>query len=270
MNSPLRSRLDELLDLLADEVAARLRARTNGEPNAEPAPSEPPPPEDLKTETISPAEPIAEPETATSSAPQTDSAPIEQTAEPAPSEAVTQIHTGPIALPTSNNTLLLKRFALLVFALVVLINIPLNAQGVALARVFPNSASLSLEDGLLVKESDSPDVYVYWKNAFHWVTSLEAFQYYRYRWQDVHIVEPGYLTHYPKGDPIYLLYKCDASPHVFAYDGKQRHWIIDIPSFVAQGFVWDQVQIVDCPYLRNLPDGESIPPGHGTPPPPRP
>jgi hypothetical protein len=59
---------------------------------------------------------------------------------------------------------------------VVLINIPYNSQGLALARSIPNSASHIFADGLLVKESGSTDIYVYRNNAFHWVTNLDAFQ----------------------------------------------------------------------------------------------
>lgn len=34
----------------------------------------------------------------------------------------------------------------------------------------------------------------------------------------------------------------------------------------AEGHRWEEVRFVDCSYLRNLPDGETIPPGRGMPP----
>ncbi len=165
---------------------------------------------------------------------------------------------------------LMARLALGLLIAVVLINIPFNAQGQALARSVPSSASLVIMDGLLVQESNSPDVYVYRGDAFHWITSLDAFQHYGYQWQNVHSVEPGFLKEYSKGGPIYVLAKCDASPHVYRLEGGTKRWIIDLATFTAQGYIWEDVEVVPCTELHNLPNGDSIPPGHGTPPPPLP
>jgi hypothetical protein len=74
----------------------------------------------------------------------------------------------------------------------------------------------------------------------------------------------------PKGNPVYLLLKCEGSPHVYALEAGKKRWIVDIPTFVSEGFVWEDVQQVPCTELRKLPDGESIPAGRGTPPPPLP
>ena len=164
----------------------------------------------------------------------------------------------------------MARLAIGVLVAIVLINIPLNAQGTALARSIPSSASLVIANGLLIKEANSPDVYVFQDNSFHWITSLDAFDYFGYRWQDVHGVEAGFLNQYPKGTPIYVLLKCESSPHVYQLDVGQKRWIVDIPTFTAQGYVWNDVKIVPCDYLRRLPDGDSIPPGRGSPPSPLP
>ncbi len=164
----------------------------------------------------------------------------------------------------------MARLALGVLLVVILVNIPLNAQGTALARSIPSSASLVLANGLVVKEENSPDIWVYRDEQFHWITSLDAFNHYGYRWQDVHIVEPGFLSQFEKGNPIYVLLKCDASPHIYRLDGAQRRWIVDLATFEAEGYVWQDVKMVPCSYLRQFPDGESIPPGRGTPPPPLP
>jgi hypothetical protein len=152
----------------------------------------------------------------------------------------------------------------------VLINIPINAQGTALARSIPSSASLIIANGLIVKEATSPDVYVYKDDAFHWITTLDAFDYFGYRWQSVHVVEDGFLKQFPRGTPIYVLLKCDASPHIYQLDAGHKRWIVDIPTFTSEGYIWQDVKNVPCRYLHNLPDGDSIPPGRGTPPPPLP
>jgi hypothetical protein len=164
----------------------------------------------------------------------------------------------------------MARLALGMLIAIVLINIPINAQGTALARSIPSSASLVIANGLIVKEATSPDVYVYKDDAFHWITTLDAFEYFGYRWQNVHIVEAGFLSQFPKGKPIYVLLKCDGNPHIYQLDAGYKRWIVDIATFTAEGYIWQDVKIVPCRTLRNLPDGDSIPPGRGTPPPPLP
>ncbi len=258
-----RSRIDILLDVLADEVAARLQARSElkktESPPVSPQPIPPPPPVSVSVAPKATAEIPRE----TNAAPKVEPVPPpepESTAESVPKLGVNSSHAAA----------LMARLAIGLLIIVVLINIPFNTQGQALARSIPSSAALVIANGLLIKESNSPDVYVYRDNAFHWITSLEAFERLGYRWEDVHIVEPGFLNQFPKGNPVSILAKCDASPHVYQLEAGHKRWIVDIPTFVAQGYVWQDVQMVSCDYLHNLPDGDSIPPGRGTPPPPLP
>jgi hypothetical protein len=232
MNDKERSRIDALFDLLADEVADRLEERAERR-QAVPVPS----PRDTPPVLTQPAEPVPE------------ITPESETSSPALSHAAVS----------------LARLAIGILIVVVLINIPYNSQGLALARSIPNSASLILADGLLVKESDSTDIYVYRNSAFHWVTSLDAFKQLGYRWDNVHIVEPGYLAPVAKGNPIYILLKCSSSPHIYRLEADHKRWIVDIATFTAEGYVWEDIKFVGCDYLRTLPDGDSIPPGHGTP-----
>ncbi len=239
------SKLDAWLDLLADQVAERLSARAARE-------TKPEPPRPVLT-AVQPPPPQPPPVRPTAAA-----------------ESVAPIAPTPLAPAASHAAALMARLALGVLLVVILVNIPLNAQGTALARSIPSSASLVLANGLVVKEENSPDIWVYRDEQFHWITSLDAFNHYGYRWQDVHIVEPGFLSQFEKGNPIYVLLKCDASPHIYRLDGAQRRWIVDLATFEAEGYVWQDVKMVPCSYLRQVPDGESIPPGRGTPPPPLP
>ena len=72
---------------------------------------------------------------------------------------------------------------------------------------------------------------------------------------------------YERATPILL--QCSASPHVYLLQGGQKRWVKDIPSFEAQGYRWSDVsQYLPCDDLRLVPDGETIPPGSGTPPQP--
>jgi hypothetical protein len=298
MNDKGRSRLDLLLDLLADEVAERLQGRSvqlhekdkgrvgdsaqvtppshldaipeRAEPGPPPHPPRvPPTPAVLSAPEATPAvgpRSIAEGASAGGATPASPSEPA-----PAPAIEPTVEVVPDLAVPAPSHAApLMARLALGIFIIVVLINIPLNAQGTALARSIPSSAALVIANGLLVKESNSPDIWVYRDNQFHWITSLDAFDHFGYRWQNVHIVEPGFLNQFEKGNPIYVLLKCDSSPHIYRLEAGRKRWIVDIPTFQAEGYVWQDVEIVPCTYLHSLLDGESIPPGHGLPPPPLP
>ena len=251
MNDTGHSRMDELLDLIADEVARRLAARSEQKAAA-------PTPQPF----VAPTSPALAAEAPLPPSP----APV----EPAVVEPAESAPPPPAILAPSHAASLMARLAIGILIAIVLVNIPINAQGTALARSIPSSASLVIANGLIVKEATSPDVYVYKDDAFHWITTLDAFEYFGYRWQNVHLVEDGFLKQFPKGAPIYVLLKCNASPHIYQLDAGHKRWIVDIATFTAEGYIWQDVKIVPCITLRNLADGDSIPPGRGTPPPPLP
>jgi len=276
MREDARTHLDALYDLLADEVAQRLESR-----RADPAPAPPTLPAAQFLAATMPADPPAAREPAEQSPLPVVTEVNEMGARlaasavppPAPAEDAAEEEEATAAtMPTRSSyaARLMARLALGLFAVVVLINVPLNAEGTALARSVPSSASLVIRDGLLVQETQSPDVWVYRDGEFHWITSLEAFQQYGYRWENVHTVEYGFLDRFQKGAPLSVLLKCDTSPHVYALEAGQKRWIVDLATFQAEGYQWKDVRMVDCGYLRRLPAGETIPPGRGSPPPPLP
>lgn len=72
---------------------------------------------------------------------------------------------------------------------------------------------------------------------------------------------------FERSNPVLL--KCAASPHIYLLEAGQKRWVKDIPTFEAQGYRWsDVVTWVSCGDLALIPDGETIPPGSGTPPQP--
>jgi hypothetical protein len=97
---------------------------------------------------------------------------------------------------------------------------------------------------------------------------MATFEAYGFVWGDVHIVGDGFLDRFRIGPPLPLLAKCATSPHVYVLKGETKRWIRDIDTFVAEGYKWEDVQIVSCKTLRDLPDGETIPPDSGPPPQP--
>lgn len=71
---------------------------------------------------------------------------------------------------------------------------------------------------------------------------------------------------YEQAPPILL--KCPGSPHIYLMDDGEKRWVQDIPTFEAQGFLWDDVSTAPCADLAALPDGPPIPPDAGSPPQP--
>ena len=54
---------------------------------------------------------------------------------------------------------MIGHLALLIVALLILINVPVTQYGVSLARILPETSSLIIRDGLVLKGS-APEIYV--------------------------------------------------------------------------------------------------------------
>jgi hypothetical protein len=274
-SSPHPSKTEQILDLLLDALLERQAARQALSPHPAPEPVgevKPPSPPPV----VSPVEEPEEPGLAAPAEPE----PVSADAGPGAWEAHEKAMRGgeteteaekewtpPQPLPSINLGGAMARLFLVLGVLVVLINVPLNLQGVSLARMIPDSAALIIRDGLVLKGS-GPDIYVLQDNKLRWISSIEAFDYFGYRWDEVHVVEDSFLGQFEKGRPIHVLLKCPTSPHIYALENGHKRWIKDIPTFLAEGYVWEDVKIVDCYYLRQLPNGATIPENAGPPPEP--
>ena len=162
---------------------------------------------------------------------------------------------------------MIGRLALLVVALLIVVNIPVTRYGVSLARILPETSSLIIRNGLVLKGSGS-EIYVLEDDKLRWISSMDAFEHLGLTWEDVHVVEDAFLAKFEKGRPIHVLLKCQASPHIYRLENDQKRWIQDIDTFLAEGHVWEDVRLVACEYLRGIPDGEPIPEDAGPPPQP--
>ncbi len=239
------SATEQVLDLLLDALLERQAARRHQTgPAATPSPAPPPTVEEPPApEPVPPVRPIREPE------------PDEEDGMP------------PSPLPSINLSRSLGRLMLGLVALLVVINVPINRYGTSLARIMPDTASLVIRDGLVLKGSGT-EIYILQDDELRWISSLEAFEFFGYRWEEVHVVEDGFLDKFEKGRPIHVLLKCEGSPHFYALENGQKRWIKDIPTFEAEGYVWEDLKSVSCDYLRRLPDGPPIPEDAGPPPQP--
>ena len=254
-----RTTTDKILDLLLDALQERRQARGEMAPiDAEPAAR----PEPITLE----PEPVPEPEP--EPLPMAAAAPDEiEDVEDVADVEETAVSSIPEKLPSIHLEQMLGRLALGVALLLIVINIPFNRFGTSLARAMPDTASLIIRDGLVLK-GEGDKIYVLQDNKKRWISTIDAFEYYGYRWEQVQQVDEAFLNQFEEGQPIYLLLKCNNSPHVYALENGEKRWIKDIPTFVDNGFLWEDIKFVGCNYLRNVPDGIPIPPDAGTPPQP--
>lgn len=264
-----RSTVDQLLDLLLAALQERQRAQ-----RAETAAA--PPLFEIDTAAASDQAPAAEMPAAEMPAPlpEPEAAPdigdeAEETEETAAPDwqAVDDDLLLPEKLPPIHLDRMLRRLALMVGVLLIVINIPFNRFGAALARAMPDTQSLIIRDGLVLKGSGEK-IYVLENNEKRWITTLDAFEWYGYRWEQVRQVEDDFLDQFPDGRPIYLLLKCEGSPHIYALEDGKKRWIKDIPTFESLGFVWDDIRFESCTQLRRRPDGVPFPADAGPPPQP--
>ena len=161
----------------------------------------------------------------------------------------------------------LGRLMALVGLLVLAANIPLTVSGLSLAHMAPSDRSVVIRDGLIVKGS-GPEFYILQGGKLRWISSLDAFQHYGYRWSQVHQVDDDFLDEFERGAPLHVLLKCPQSAHIYRLENDRKRWIQDIATFAAEGHQWADVKMVDCGYLRGLPDGPPLPETAGPPPQP--
>jgi hypothetical protein len=264
MSDQQPSRVNQVFDLLVEEIEERIRAR------AQPALGVVEGPVPSAVEEVPPRaeRPLVEPEVPPAAAPAEPAEAEELQAEARPHPLEPEPELPPMATGPSHAVRLMVQMALGLLVAIVLINIPFNRHGTTLATAMPDSTALVMRDGLVVKEEDEEEIYVYQDGRFRWISSLDAFEHYRFTWGDVHVVENGFLDEFEKGPPLHVLLKCHSSPHIYRAEAGEKRWIRDIATFVAEGHVWEDVRFVSCGYLRGLPDGDTIPPGSGPPPQP--
>ncbi len=253
-----RSTTDQILDLLLDALVERQKARRAAAPPSPPqerAAVPPPRPEPPPVEQQRPRE---------YRAPARPTPPPLLLREPQPGDEGWE---PPPRQPSIQMGKMIGRLVILIVVLIVAVNIPVTRYGVSLARIMPETSSLIIRDGLVLKGS-GPEIYVLENDKLRWISSLDAFEHMGLTWEDVHVVEDSFLARFEKGRPIHVLLKCYDSPHIYRLENDQKRWIKDIDTFLAEGHVWEDVRFVSCQYLRDLPDGPPIPEDAGPPPQP--
>jgi len=149
----------------------------------------------------------------------------------------------------------LGQILIVLVVFLVLVNIPISYHGASLTQLIPAATAVVIYDGMLLKGS-GPEIYVLQDHKLRWVSNPEAFDYY-FNQHDIHTVEDKLLDDFGKGPSIYRLLTCPSSPHVYAVENGQKRWVKDPPKG-NKATPWDEVRLVSCNYLHNLPDGLPI------------
>ncbi len=258
------SKIDQLLDLLLDALQERQAVRP-----LEQSGSQIPPTQESAVDEA--PEPIpAHLPAAKEDEPADDGRQNGSEMGPGMGEGEEDVHDAPYArekLPPIHLDRMLGRLVIFLLVVIVLVNIPFNRYGTNLARAMPDEQALVIRDGLVLK-GDGEEIYVLEDNHKRWISSMDAFDYYGFRWEQVNLVDDDFLDQFPPGPALSILKKCASSPHIFAIENDVKRWIKDIPTFEAQGYVWEDVQIVSCAALESIPPGTPIPPDAGEPPAP--
>ncbi len=160
----------------------------------------------------------------------------------------------------------LGQILIVLVVLLVLVNIPVNYYGVGLAHIIPKGTAMVIHDGMLLKGS-GPEIYLLEEYNLRRFSSPEAFDYTRFRLNNVHTVEDSLLEQFGQGQPIRRLIQCPHSPYIYALENGQKRWVKD-PPLANRTKSWDKVHQVTCNYLHRLPDGSPIPEDAGPPPQP--
>ena len=255
-----RTTTDQILDLLLEALVERQKARRAQVQRDVPSR----PSEERQAPTVPPTRPEPPKVEQRRAAPARPAPPPKPPREPGPGEPGWE---PPPPKPSIEMGKMIGRLMLLVVVLLVVVNIPVNRYGASLARILPETTSLIIRDGLVVKGSGQ-EIYIMEDEKLRWISSMDAFEHMGLTWEDVHEVEDEFLADYEKGEPIHVLLKCRNSPHIYRLENGEKRWIKDIETFEAEGYAWDDVRFVGCTYLRELPDGVPIPEDAGEPPQP--
>jgi hypothetical protein len=157
----------------------------------------------------------------------------------------------------------LGQILIVLVVLLVLVNIPINFYGAGLAQIIPKATAIVIYDGMVLKGS-GPELYVLEDHVLRRISNPEAFDHYL-RQHNVHIVEDNVLESFGKGRSIYQLVTCPNSPNIYALEQGQKRWVKEPPTR-NKAEPWDEVRLVSCDYLRQLPEGAPILEDAGPPP----
>ena len=162
----------------------------------------------------------------------------------------------PPSRPNVNSGRSLGQILIVLVVLLVLVNLPINYDGIGLAHIVPDSTAMVIYDGLVLKGS-GPEIYLLENHKLRRISGREARGSY-FHSANVRTVEDSVLEQFEQGQPIRRLVKCHNSSLIYALENGQKRWV-EKPPPEDKAKPWDKVYRVTCNYLDGLPDGLPIP-----------
>jgi hypothetical protein len=150
----------------------------------------------------------------------------------------------------------LGQILIVLVVLLVLVNMPISFHGAGLAQIVPEATAVVMVDGMLLKGS-GPETYVLEDHKLRLISGPEVFDYY-FLGYNVHRVDDKLLEDFGKGQSIHWLVTCPNSPYIYALEQGQKRLVKDPPAR-NKAKPWDEVRLVSCGYLGQLPEGSPIP-----------
>jgi hypothetical protein len=174
--------------------------------------------------------------------------------------------SSPPPRPNVNTGRSLGQILIVLVVLLVLVNLPINYDGIGLAHIVPESTAVVIYDGLVLKGS-GPEIYLLEDHKLRQISGREARGSY-FHSTNPRRVEDSLLEQFEQGQPIHRLVKCQNSSLVYALENGQKRWVENPPPEDKASKAWDKVHPVTCNFLDDLPDGLPIPEDAGASPQP--
>lgn len=148
----------------------------------------------------------------------------------------------------------LGQIFIILVVLLMLVNIPFNSYRAGLAQLMPQSSSIVIWNGSLLKGS-GPEIYVVDNYKLRQVSS-ESLKEHFGRNRPINQVEDNLLAQFGQGPPIYRLLQCRTRSGIYAVEDGYKRRLLKPPTNPANS--WDKAGFVACSYLEHLPDGPPI------------
>lgn len=151
----------------------------------------------------------------------------------------------------------LGQMLIILLVAVLLVNVPLSYRGAGLIHSVPEATAVVIRDGMILKGS-GPKIYILENHKLRQFSSSDTFNYFQSRYAlNVHPVDDDLLAQFGRSRSIRRLVKCNDLPYIYALENDQKRRT-DILPLSAQSSAWDNIGVVSCKYLRDMPNGPPV------------
>lgn len=152
----------------------------------------------------------------------------------------------------------LGQILIILVVAVLLVNVPISYRGAGLIHSVPDATPVVIYNGMALKGS-GPEVYILENHKLRQFSSPDTFNYFHSRYHlKVHLVDDKLLQQFGQGQPIRRLVKCRALPYIYALENGQKRRVKILPPS-NQASPWDNIGVVACGYLSDMPNGPPMP-----------